>query len=99
MEDQEKMYRTFYGSTTSNSCAYCFKHYKALTPKQLKKRKCLEKQCSALQRCEHPYWEMRDKRKQMRVERKERLETKYREVTGNGVHSEETSGTCSEVLI
>ena len=61
MEDQRKQYRTFYGSSTSNSCAYCYKHHLAMTPQQMKKRKCLEKRCGALQRCEHPYWEQREK--------------------------------------
>ena len=87
-EGQEKKeYRTLYGSTSTNSCAYCYKHYKALTPKQLKTKKCLEKQCSALQRCEHPYWEQREKRKEQRAARKERLEAKYKEVTANGVRT------------
>ena len=87
MEDQRKQYRTFYGSSTSNSCAYCYKHHLAMTPQQMKKRKCLEKRCGALQRCDHPYWEQREKTRANRAARKERLENMYREVTGNGVHS------------
>lgn len=87
MDDlQEKKYKVFYGSTTSNSCAYCHKHHLGMTPQQMKKRKCLEKQCGALQRCEHPYWEERAKKKEIRAARKERLENQYREVT-SGVRS------------
>ena len=88
MDDQEKPkeYRTLYGSKTSNSCAYCYKHHKALTPRQMRTKKCLEKQCAALCRCEHPYWVQREKKKEQRVARKERLEAQYKEAT-SGVHT------------
>lgn len=83
MEGQEKQkeYRTLYGSSSANSCAYCYKHHKALTPRQMRTKKCLEKQCSALKRCEHPYWVQREKKKEQRVARKERLEAMYKEAT------------------
>ena len=81
MEDQRKEYRTLYGSTSANSCAYCYKHHKALTPRQMKTKKCLEKQCSALKKFEHPYWVQRGKKKEQRVARKERLEAQYKEAT------------------
>lgn len=85
-----KEYRTFYASYSSNSCAYCWKHHLALTPKQLKRRGCLEKHCDALGKCDHPYWLAREKRKEQRAARKERLENLYKEVTANGVHTQET---------
>ena len=85
METRE--YKTFYGSTSKNSCAYCYKHHKALTPRQLQKRECLKRQCDALQRCDHPYWEQREKKKEQRVARRERLEKMYEEVTANGVRT------------
>ena len=84
---ERREYRTFYGSVSSNSCAYCWKHHKALTPAQLKKRECLRRQCDALQRYDHPYWEMREKRKALRVERKARLESMWKEATSDGVHT------------
>ena len=84
---ERREYRTFYGSVSSNSCAYCWKHHKALTPAQLKKRECLRRQCDALQRYDHPYWEMREKRKQQRASRRERREAKYKGVTANGVRT------------
>ena len=84
---QERQYKTFYGCVSPNSCAYCYKHHKALTPRQLKKRGCLQRQCGALQRCEHPFWEAREKRKGLRIARRERLEKMYEEVTANGVRT------------
>ena len=74
----EKMRKTFWGSQTDNTCAYCYKHHLSLTPSQLKKRGCLSKQCNALQICEHPMWEQRDRRKEMRKERKKRIEENYK---------------------
>ena len=75
------MPKTFYGTRSANVCAYCWKHHLSLTPKQVKTRKCLAHNCDALQRHEHPYWVMRDQRKQYRVERRLRLEVKYKEAT------------------
>jgi hypothetical protein len=86
-QERKREYKTFYGSASSNSCAYCFKHHKALTPRQLKKRECLKRQCDALQRCEHPLWEQREKKKEQRIARRERLEKMYEEVTANGVRT------------
>ena len=91
MNETSREYKTFYGSTSKNSCAYCWKHHKALTPTQLRRRKCLERQCDALCRCEHPYWIQREKRKEQRAERKKRLENLYKEVTAGGVRAEEAS--------
>lgn len=96
--DEKRSYRTFFGSYSPNSCAYCWKHHLALTPKQLKKKRCLEKRCDALSRCDHPYWEQREKRKKQRSERKERLENLYKEVTANGVRTEEASIDSGRVL-
>lgn len=81
MDDQRRTrtYKTLFGSETTNSCAYCWKHHKGLTPRQLKQKGCLGKQCDALQRFEHPYWEQREKTKAYRVARKDRLEAMYKE--------------------
>lgn len=84
-----KEYRTFYGSRSANSCAYCWKHKLALTPQQLKQRRCLARNCDALEKHEHPYWEQRTHRKEKRRARKARLEDKYKEAT----HAQETQST------
>lgn len=88
------MRRTFYGSESSNTCAFCAFHGKSLTPKQLKQKGCLGKNCTALIRHEHPYWDAREGRKAARKERKKRLEQEYRKAIGgeaDAVHTETAS--------
>ena len=88
MTPEKRIYKTFDGSCSANSCAYCWKHHKAITPRQLRSRKCVERQCAALWRSpDHPYWIKREKRKEQRAARKERLEKMYEEVTANGVRT------------
>lgn len=82
-----KEYRTLYSSTSDNTCAFCCKHYLSLTPRQLKTRACLQKQCRYLIRHEHRFWDERDNRKAMRKARKRRLEEQYAAATGKrGTH-------------
>lgn len=78
----EVVRNTLYGGKSSNTCAFCALHGKSLTPRQLKKHKCLAKGCTALIKHEHPYWENREKTKQLRAERKVRMETEYARITG-----------------
>jgi hypothetical protein len=80
--DEVKEYRTFYGAKTSNTCAFCCKHFLSLTPKQVETRKCVSRQCNYLLKHEHEYWTERDKRKAMRKARKQRLEEQYASATG-----------------
>jgi hypothetical protein len=97
MEEQKKR-RTLYGSRSSNTCAFCAYHGKALTPKQMKQHGCLAKQCSALLRHPHPLWDEREERRRRRKERKQRLEEAYLEMTGGGsnaVHTETASAEGS----
>lgn len=84
---EPREYKTLYGCRSANTCAYCWKHYRALTPKQLKRKECLRKQCAALERFEHPYWELRDKKKVLRAARKERLESAWSEVSRNQIRT------------
>ena len=95
--DEQVARRVLYGSESTNVCAYCFKHYRGLTPKQLKRKECLAKQCNALKKLDHPYWEHRDTRKQMRKERKERLEKLYEQSTERGqTHAVHTKATSAD---
>ena len=80
--DERKERNTLYGCKSSNTCAFCAYHGKALTPNQMQKHKCLAKRCTALIRHEHPYWNDRADAKKKRKARKERLEQRYREATG-----------------
>lgn len=70
--------RTLSGWST-NTCAFCAYHGRALTPRQMKQHECLGKNCDALVKHEHPFWEYREKSRAMRRERKERLERMYQD--------------------
>lgn len=59
-----------------NVCAFCWHHKKGLTVKQLKKRKCLARQCGALERKDHPYWAARERIKELKKSRKEKANAK-----------------------
>lgn len=80
--DEPKVRRTLYGGSSSNTCAFCAFHKRALTPRQMKKHKCLSKGCTALIRAEHPLWEERERRKEQRKKRRRRLESLYQESRG-----------------
>lgn len=75
--DEPKVRRVLSGSWSSNTCAFCAYHRKALTPNQMKSHRCLGKQCNALIRHEHPIWQEREKKKAARKARKKRLEEKF----------------------
>ena len=94
--DEPKVRKVLYGSESSNTCAFCAYHGKALTPNQMKKHKCLAKGCTALIRHEHPYWNDREDAKQKRRARKERLEQKYLEAIGGGTHAVRTEKTSAD---
>lgn len=91
MEPESRERSTFYGGRSSNVCAFCWKHRKALTPKQLRRRECLKRQCDALERYDHPLWEQREKSKALRAARKERLEGVWKEMMSNAVCPEKAS--------
>ena len=90
-QENRRQYKLFDGSVSGNSCAYCWKHHKGMTPKQLKSRQCLKRQCGALQTMEHPYWEQREKTKAVRRARKECLNRMYEEVRSNAICPETAS--------
>ena len=93
--DERAERRVLYGCRSSNTCAFCAFHGRALTPKQMKKHSCLAKHCSALIPHEHPFWKTREKRKQRRAERRIRLEAAYLRAIGGGanaIHTEAASG-------
>lgn len=60
------------GGSPKHICGYCRLHRCTVTVKQLKSRRCLQKQCRALVRVDHPFWAAREKSKQLRKTRKER---------------------------
>ncbi len=55
--------------------AYCPYHKYYLTKQQLKRKKCLGKQCKHLQKLEHYFWKERER---IRKERKKRKNDAYK---------------------
>ena len=75
--DERKVRKTLYGSESANTCAFCALHGCSLTPAQMKRHQCLGKGCTALIKHEHPIWIEREKKKEIRRARKQRLDEKY----------------------
>lgn len=60
-----------YGSESDNVCAYCKKHKKGMTVKQVKKRQCLKRRCRNFkENKDHPWWKQREAIKAKRKARK-----------------------------
>lgn len=61
-----------YGSQTElrHCCGYCKRKGKYLTVKQLKKHECLGKQCQYLDKIQHRFWDIRDKKLQSKKQNK-----------------------------
>lgn len=94
--DERKERAVLYGCRSSNTCAYCFFHKKALTPRQLQKHECLRKQCPGLIKHEHPYWDQREERKKKRAARKKRLEKEYLRMIGGGANAVRTKAASAK---
>lgn len=65
--------QVLYGSTIpkERACAYCRRHCRHMTVKQVKKHECLKKQCWYLVKNEeHEWWHQRELTKQRRIARK-----------------------------
>lgn len=81
----KEQYNVLYGGEANKErvCAYCKMHRKNLTVRQLHKKECLQKQCTHLQKYEHPFWEYREERKKLRQERKKRINGFFEKTTTN----------------
>lgn len=66
------MYPSFRGQHIKNPCAYCAKYGKYLSPRQVKERKCLEKQCWRFNKMPHSWWEQKAVVRQRKIDKKER---------------------------
>jgi len=53
------------GCPKESVVGYCHYHKATLSEYQLKKKRCLEKQCTRLQRVPHPFWERREETKRL----------------------------------
>ena len=65
--------RNMDGKPIKNPVAFCALHGFYLSQANLKARDCLNKRCYHLRRRRHPYWQQREERKRLRVERKHRI--------------------------
>ena len=69
------MAKTLYHTQSENCCGYCHYHHCCLTVKQMHRKECLQKHCPHLVKYQqHPFWVQREKKKQKRRDKKERLE-------------------------
>jgi hypothetical protein len=71
MEEKKKC---MFNTESSNVAGYCKLHDAYMTVKQIRCKQCLQKQCWHLERnYEHKWWAQRAEKKQLRIERKQRL--------------------------
>ena len=59
------------GCNPQNVVGYCHYHKATMSAEQVKKKKCLEKQCNRLQRTPNLFWDRRDEINELRRKRKE----------------------------
>lgn len=61
------MEKSIYGGSPANPAGYCKLHNGSLTPKEIKRKNCLGKQCHHLiKNEEHEYWKQREREKAKR---------------------------------
>ena len=67
-----------YNTHSDNVAAYCKLHSCCMTPKQIKTKQCLQKQCWHMVKNEqHEWWAQRERTKQKRKNRKETINAYY----------------------
>ena len=73
MSQNEKQYRTLFGSeaSTDKIVGFCRLHRVHLTAKQVETKQCSEKRCRSLKKWECPYWQDKERRKELRRMKKE----------------------------
>ena len=70
-------YTTLYGTVARSPCAYCKLKSVSLTFKQVRTKKCLDKQCWHLVKYDHPIWRQRDAKKAKKKANKAERELNY----------------------
>ena len=66
------MLQSLYNTEISEArvVGYCHRHHCYLSSTQLKRKECLKKQCTHLEKHEHEFWRQRDMTKARRQQRK-----------------------------
>ena len=78
-----RRYRKPIGAAKDKTCAYCHLHKARLSPKQMKSKECLKKQCRHLVPWkQHPYWAQREREKELKKQRKQ----ERKEAMTNAIH-------------
>lgn len=63
--------RTLYGTYSDNCCGFCKLHHTGVTPTQMKRKQCLEKNCVHFRKYkDHPHWSYLTAEKEKKQERK-----------------------------
>ena len=66
--------KSLYAGSPKNPAGFCKYHHCYVTVAEMRKHECLQKQCKNLIRMEqHPWWAERERKKQLRKERKAAL--------------------------
>ena len=87
-KDKNNLKKSFYGSSAKETkiVGYCRLHHLNLTAKQIKTRKCLKRNCKALDRHEHEWWKRDTMPKALKHRNdlvKRNMESKRNETTKN----------------
>lgn len=63
------------GTPVKSTCAYCHLHKARLSPKQMRNRQCLKKQCKHLVPWkQHPMWKQRERERELKKQHKKERE-------------------------
>ncbi len=77
IENAKPIQPTLFHGYSSNLCAWCHYHNVGVTVRQMKLKKCLGRQCGALEKYDHPIWKHRENIKELRKKRKEARALQY----------------------
>lgn len=71
--EEERRYRTLYGTMAAESkiVAYCRLHKIHLTAQQVRTKRCGQKGCNALKKWDCPYWDRKERMREMKRLKKE----------------------------
>lgn len=73
MSEQEQQYKTLQGTWAAKSkiVGYCRLHRIHLTEAQIRQKECLQKNCNALKKWDHPFWNRRERIKEIKQLKKD----------------------------
>ena len=63
------LYETW--TTEDKAVGYCWKHKAYVTIRQIREKECMQNGCNAFRKKDHPYWERKERMKDLRKKKKE----------------------------